>query len=295
MLATYVKRRRLLGAAAIAAGLPALARAAAARQLRIVTAELPPLAMEKGARPGALAELVNELCRRMQLAAAIEFVPWKRAIFLTDGQPATAIFPLSRLPEREARFRWLAPLFEENYVFLAPRGRAFDVRRPNAMKDKRITLIRASSLIPVVQGLGFHHIVEARSIDEVHRLLVRGMADAAFGEVSIVRNSLQRRRKRVRHRRASAQDGGLAGRLARLHRSRGRAVPEDDEGDGLRRHQPQDPEKLRPGLSPSAVWPNWPRAVELLRPAPGRLRCAQPLPGCARGRRNAACGRHRPR
>jgi polar amino acid transport system substrate-binding protein len=193
MLANYVKRRLLLGAAAISASLPALARAAAARQLRIVTAELPPLAMEKGARPGALAELVNELCRRMQLAAAIEFVPWKRAIFLTAGQPATAIFPLSRLPEREAQFRWLAPLFEENYVFLAPRGRAFDVRRPNAMKDKRITLIRASSLIPVVQGLGFHHIVEARSIDEVHRLLVRGMADAAFGEVSIVRNSLQGR------------------------------------------------------------------------------------------------------
>jgi polar amino acid transport system substrate-binding protein len=34
---------------------------------------------------------------------------------------------------------------------------------------------------------------EARSVDEVHRFLVNGMADAAFGESAIVRNSLRSR------------------------------------------------------------------------------------------------------
>lgn len=129
----------------------------------------------------------------MALAASFEFLSWKRAIFLTASMPATAIFPMTRLPEREAQFRWLAPLFEESYVFLARRARAFDVARPLAMKDKRIAMIRGSSLIPVIESLGYRHIVEARSIDEVHRYLVRGMADAAFGESSIIRSSLQGR------------------------------------------------------------------------------------------------------
>jgi polar amino acid transport system substrate-binding protein len=188
---TNPKRRQLMAAALALGSLPALG--AGPRPIRIVTAELPPLAMEHGRRRGALRELVEELCRRTELAAAFEFLPWKRAIFLTTSLPGTAIFPMTRLPEREAQFRWLAPLFDENYVFLAPRGRAFDVRRPSAMMDKRITMIRGSSLIPVVEALGYRHVVEARSIDEVHRYLVRGMADAAFGELSIIRSSLHGR------------------------------------------------------------------------------------------------------
>ncbi|UUZ53879.1 transporter substrate-binding domain-containing protein [Massilia sp. H-1] len=97
------------------------------------------------------------------------------------------------MPEREAAFRWLAPLFEENYVFLAPRGRSFDVRRPEQMKDKRITLIRGGAQAAALRELGYATIVEARSIDEVHRFLIHGMADAAFGEREIVRSSLRSR------------------------------------------------------------------------------------------------------
>lgn len=188
-------RRQLLMAAALLGAVPWPAGASQPRlkPLRVVTAELPPFAMEHGARRGALRELVDELCRRLALAPTVQFVPWKRAVVISAGTPGVAIFPLTRLPEREAQYRWLAPLFEESYVFLAPRARAFDVRRPQAMKDKRITMIRGSSLIPVVTGMGYRHIVEARSIDEVHRLLVRGMADAAFGEMAIIRNSLKGR------------------------------------------------------------------------------------------------------
>lgn len=187
----YPKRRQLMGAALVLGSVPVLA--AESRSMRVVTAELPPLAMEQGERRGALRELVEELCRRMALTVTFEFLPWKRAIYLTTSLPATAIFPMTRLPERELQFRWLAPLYEESYVFLAPRGRAFDVSRPLAMKDKRITMIRGSSLIPVIESLGYRRIVEARSIDEVHRYLVRGMADAAFGESAIIRSSLRGR------------------------------------------------------------------------------------------------------
>lgn len=189
----FLKRRQLMGAAALCAGLPSLALASGRKRLRIVTSELPPLATEHGARPGVLLEMVNELCRRMDVKPEVSFVPWKRAVFLTNRTRATAIFPLTRLPERETQFRWLALLYEEHYTFLAPRGRLFDVRRPQFMKDKRITLLRGSGLISVLREMGYRNIIEARSIDEVHRFLVKDIADATFGETSIIRNSLRTR------------------------------------------------------------------------------------------------------
>lgn len=193
MAPTSGKRRLVLGAAVALGGWP-LAQAAVAPRLRVVTAHLPPLVVENGGkRPGALHEVVVELCRRVGQVPELEFLPWKRAIVVAGTAPATAIFPLTRVPEREAAFRWLAPLFEENYVFLAPRGRSFDVRHPEQMKDKRITLIRGGAQAAALRELGYATIVEARSIDEVHRFLIHGMADAAFGEREIVRSSLRSR------------------------------------------------------------------------------------------------------
>ncbi len=188
------QRRLVLGAAAMLAGLPPMAHAALAQTLRIATSHLPPLVVENGgAAPGALHELVTELCKRIQVAPAMEFVPWQRAIFMATHNAATAIFPLTRMPERERRFRWLVPLYEENYVFLAPRGRAFDVHNPAIMKDMRVTLIRGSALKAVLLEMGYKNIIEARSVDEVHRFMVAGIADAAYGELSIVRNALRTR------------------------------------------------------------------------------------------------------
>jgi polar amino acid transport system substrate-binding protein len=193
MAGTFYKRRLVLGAAVALGALP-LARAEMAPRLRVVTAHLPPLVVENGGkRPGALHEIVIELCRRVGQTPALEFLPWKRAIVVAGSTRHTAIFPLTRVPEREAAYRWLAPLFEENYVFLAPRGRAFDVRIPGQMKEKRITLIRGAAHVTLLRELGYHTIVEARSIDEVHRFLVHGVADAAFGEREIIRASLRSR------------------------------------------------------------------------------------------------------
>ncbi len=190
-----MNRRQLFGLAAALACATPLARAADPGKLHIVTSHLPPLVLEgdgKG-RGGALHELVLELVQRLRLAPDIEFVPWRRAIFLATKMSATAIFPLTRIAAREGQFRWLAPLYEENYAFLALRGGRFDVRRPQAMKSARITIIRGGAQADMLRELGYRRIVEANSIDEVHRFLVGGMADASFGERAIVHSSLQSR------------------------------------------------------------------------------------------------------
>lgn len=169
-------------------------RAAPVAQLRVVTTNLPPLVVENGGkRPGALRELLDELCNRVQMALKLEFVPWKRALFLATSMPATAVFPLTRVPEREVTFRWLAPLYEEHYLFLAAHNGRFDIARPEHMKSRRITLIRGAAQAAILQELGYHNIIEASSIEEVHRYLTGGMADAAFGERNIIQSSLNSR------------------------------------------------------------------------------------------------------
>jgi polar amino acid transport system substrate-binding protein len=163
--------------------------------LHVVTAHLPPLVMGPGAdkQPGALRELVDALCRRLDVAPDVEFMPWRRALYVAATTPQTAIFPVTRLPERERHYRWLAPLYEENYIFMAQKGTDFDVHRPQDMKDKHIALLRGAAQAAILRELGFQRLVEASSIEEVHRFLLAGMADAVFGERAIIRRSLEMR------------------------------------------------------------------------------------------------------
>lgn len=190
-----MKRRDVLALTLCATGVGAApAGQGATAPLRVVTAHLPPLVMAPGSgQAGALRELVDALCDRLGLVPEVAFVPWRRALHLATTTQRTAIFPLTRLPDREAQFRWLAPLFEENYIFMAQQASSFDVLHPQAMTGKRIALLRGAAQAAILRELGFQRLVEAASIDEVHRFLLGGMADAAFGERAIIRSSLSAR------------------------------------------------------------------------------------------------------
>jgi len=178
----------------LATGGGAAAETAALAPLRIVTTHLPPLVMEPGGQqPGVLRELVDALCERLQVPTDISFVPWRRALLVATTMPRTAIFPLTRLPEREAQFRWLAPVYKEEYLFMAQRGSRFDVGHPEQMTGKRIALLRGGAQAAMLHELGFRNLVEASSIDDIHRYLLGGMADAVFGERAIVQSSLRMR------------------------------------------------------------------------------------------------------
>lgn len=165
--------------------------AATVEPIRIITSDLPPLssATAPGA-PGALHEIVTELLRRTHQKGTIEFVPWKRAIYLSTHLSRSAIFPLTRSPERETQYRWLARLYHEHFLFMSLKGRQFDVTQPALGRQRRIGILRGSLMIKALRESGYSNIVEAATIDESLRFLRRGIVDAVFGDRAIYRASL---------------------------------------------------------------------------------------------------------
>jgi ABC-type amino acid transport substrate-binding protein len=178
----------LHGHAGAAPGVPAMQ---ATPVIHVSTTELPPLSMDQRAGgQGALYEMVEELARRTGASANIQFVPWRRALFLTPSRARSAVFPLTRSPEREAQFRWLAPLYRENFVFISLKSAGPDSAKPPLSKTRRIAVLRGSLMISFLHQQGYPNIVEASSVEEGLRFLQRGIVDSVCSDLEIFGASL---------------------------------------------------------------------------------------------------------
>ncbi|MFL6656542.1 MAG: substrate-binding periplasmic protein [Massilia sp.] len=179
---------RLCCTAALLAALPAAGQA----PLLIHTSDLPPFSMEgQPQAPGALNDMVAELLRRTGIPGTISFMPWSRAVYLTSHQSRSAVFPLTRSPEREQRYRWLARLYHEHFVFLSEPGGPVDSKHPERSKAMRVGVLRGSLIARFLKDQGYHNLVEATSVEEGLRFLNRGIVDAVVGDRSIFRHVLR--------------------------------------------------------------------------------------------------------
>jgi len=175
-------RRHALALLTPLLGLPRIA-AAQPQPLRLVTGELPPLALqgEPGQR-GALVDLVEALLERAEMPLQAEFYPWARAMLLAGERPRTLILPLNRTPEREARFQWLLKLYAQHFVFLTLDSRP-RVETLEQARRLRIGGLRGSSNLSKLQqaGLAASRIYQSASVSDMHRALERGVVDAIYG------------------------------------------------------------------------------------------------------------------
>jgi polar amino acid transport system substrate-binding protein len=77
--------------------------------------------LEAGHLKGPAVRIVQEIMRRLSIDAAIEIVPWARGYDLARTRPNVALFSTSRLPQREAQFKWVGPLYTQRWGFYALR------------------------------------------------------------------------------------------------------------------------------------------------------------------------------
>jgi polar amino acid transport system substrate-binding protein len=158
--------------------------AAGPAELRLVTADLPPFAIDDGAgqRRGALVELSEAVLARAGLPVRAEFFPWARSQLITTFASRVLIVPLARTTEREERFQWLIKLHTLHQVFLT---RVTDpaVRHIEQARRLRIGVLRGTPDMRQLQDQGFEteQLTTGSSPEDVLRLLERSHVDAIFG------------------------------------------------------------------------------------------------------------------
>jgi polar amino acid transport system substrate-binding protein len=157
---------------------------------RAVTANLPPFATDpRSDNPGALAEVVEELARRVAAPVRVEQVPWKRAMLLSEHQQRLAIFPLTRSSEREPKFRWLVRLFQENTIFVANAGRSdIDVQNPGSLKQYSVAVVRGSAHVAQLRADGMTRLVEVTDVQGAVKMVRDGIVDLLYGSETIFRD-----------------------------------------------------------------------------------------------------------
>ena len=169
--------------------LPLAGSAASQAPVRLVVGELPPFAMENGEfAPGSLVEITQELAKRLGLATPVEFFPWQRALKMTEGMSRVVVLPLTRTPEREPRYRWLTRLYRQDFVFVARHG-TLDLRNIQALKSRRIAVLRGSPHKEVLAAEHFTAVFECTTVRECMRMVQTGLADATYGGEVIHRSA----------------------------------------------------------------------------------------------------------
>ncbi|MBH9554283.1 substrate-binding periplasmic protein [Inhella gelatinilytica] len=150
-----------------------------------MTADLAPFAMA-GAAPGqgALVDLTRAMAKRAGLQLEVEFVPWARAQQDAQQQPRTLILPLTRTPEREASYTWVARLSWHPFGFQGLK-RQPRVQSIEHAKTLRVGVLRGAPQQQQLQDLGFTQVVLVANNTDLHRMLQEGMVDAICGSLLI--------------------------------------------------------------------------------------------------------------
>lgn len=91
--------------------------------LQIYAEDSPPGNYIANGKPAGIAvEIVREIQRRLHKKIAIEIVPWARGYRVALGRPNVALFSTTRLPLRENLFKWVGPLYVQQWGFYAKKG-----------------------------------------------------------------------------------------------------------------------------------------------------------------------------
>lgn len=136
-----------------------------ADELRLLAAELPPYTFQippvsvtetPGVKQGFVYELVSEMAKRAGHSGVIEFMPWDAAQRIAQTQPNIGILALTRSPEREAKYSWLAKIYTDDLVVVG--GAGIDVSGLDKVKDRPIGVLSNSGAEALLEERGFKRI-----------------------------------------------------------------------------------------------------------------------------------------
>lgn len=159
-------------AACLATGL----NAASAGELTFNISEYPPLNFEKdGKIVGMGADQVHEIMSRAGIAYKIEPMKWSRAIALAENTASNCVTTV-HTEERNARFKWVEPLVQQDIVLVGLTGGA-KADTLDAALAMRIGSWNADSSIDLLKKAGVSQIDLAPTMDNTLEKLKAGRID----------------------------------------------------------------------------------------------------------------------
>ncbi len=95
----------------LALGLPYAWAGTDLPEIEAVTDEYPPYIYSDGAlAKGPVADITRVVFREAGVSGKMTFLPWKRAVSLSEEKSDILLLIVSRTPEREAHFKWVGPV-----------------------------------------------------------------------------------------------------------------------------------------------------------------------------------------
>lgn len=141
---------------------------------------------ENGVAKGIDVDIVQEICRRMDMVCDISFYTWKRVLANLESGQTDGGFSGFRTKEREefARFTTL-PLHHSTYSLFVKKGDEFEFSRIKDLHGKIIGILRGFKIDPVFDDAviqGRIKIQEVESVEQnIKKLLAGNRIDAIAG------------------------------------------------------------------------------------------------------------------
>jgi len=148
--------------------------------LRLLTEGAPPSSYMLGDEvSGYSVTVVREILRRLQVGAEIEMSSWSRGYhrIKSSAQPM-ALFAMSRIPQREELFKWVGPLYFQNWAFYARQDSDLEISSlDEAAAVPRIGTYREDAKELYLRTHGFSNLVQSKDNVAAVRRLVAGQLD----------------------------------------------------------------------------------------------------------------------
>jgi polar amino acid transport system substrate-binding protein len=157
-----------------AAGLGLASPALAEPPIALTTESYPPFSYRDtdGTYRGVGIDQVAIIMRDANLPYTIEIMPWARAITLAETQPRHCVFAAARTPEREPRFKWVAPLFVDVNILVRHAASVATAATMDEAKQFTIGTHREDYTEALLKNLGFPKIDLSADLDATLRKLL---------------------------------------------------------------------------------------------------------------------------
>jgi polar amino acid transport system substrate-binding protein len=111
-----------------------------AEPIHIYTEEFPPFNFtENGKITGMSTEIVEAVMKQAKIEYVIESLPWARGYQNAQDRPNALIYSMSRLPKREALFKWIGVITPSDYSVFALKERTdIEIKNLDDMKKYKI-------------------------------------------------------------------------------------------------------------------------------------------------------------